>query len=357
MIDTSFGAMRTGVFVIGAGLAIATGSAPGLAQDGLSWHFSEDGNANVTLSYDVPETDNVAFRAVCVRGSGVITSHFYGLPMNSRRERARYAGGIRLFTGHKPLGTSALIPAGTYRAIRTSALFEGDRSFYAKTRTTPGDAVWAALRRTGYLVVVDKNYALPLAGAGFASGKFVSACRHTGSASGNTTPPVSLPAGTRWTFKGFSSSEENEGQGATWSAGVDVATGSGTATFALTCFKSSRSIGLSMSGREGFEKLAKSAIEGGRGRFGSNDSYIDLVIGGQPFPLKANFFELTGELNFGDGYRANGRIVNGLLKSRSARMNGRRLKPAISLRNSANSICQVLRKCRVRQNYCRATGR
>ena len=111
-----------------------------------------------------------------------------------------------------------------------------------------------------------------------------------------------------------------------------------------------------MLGRERFASLAKSAIKAGQGRFSSSDSYIDLVIDGQPYPLKANFFEANGELNLDRGYRANGRIMTGLLRSSEATLNAARDRITIPLRGSTKAICRALKGCGIVQPHCKAQG-
>ncbi len=165
----------------------------------------------------------------------------------------------------------------------------------------------------------------------------------------------SLSLGT-WKFDGRTSAEESEGRGVLYSASVNVASPVGPATFTLSCFPDDRRIGLAMMGREAFEGLAKSAIKAGKGRFSSNDSFIDLEIEGQPYPLKAHFFEMNGELNLDSGYRANGRIMGGLLKSSVATLSASKSLISIPLRNSTSAICQALRQCGIAQAHCQASG-
>ena len=165
----------------------------------------------------------------------------------------------------------------------------------------------------------------------------------------------SLSLGT-WKFDGRTSAEESEGRGVVYSASVEVSSSGGPASFILSCYPSDKKIELAMLGRERFEALAKSALKAGRGRFGGKDSFIDLVIDGQPYPLKANFFEMNGELNLDSGYRANGRILNGLLRSSGATLNAARNRISIPLRNSTNTICKALQQCGIAQAHCRAKG-
>ena len=168
-------------------------------------------------------------------------------------------------------------------------------------------------------------------------------------------PAPSLSLGT-WKFDGRTSAEESEGRGVLYSASVDVSSTAGTASFILSCAPDDKKIELAMLGRQKFEALAKSALKAGRGRFGSQDSYIDLVIDGQPYPLKANFYEMNGELNLDRGYRANGRIMTGLLRSSVATLNAARDRISIPLRNSTKAICNALRQCGIRQAHCKAKG-
>ncbi|NNF77102.1 MAG: hypothetical protein HKN05_03645, partial [Rhizobiales bacterium] len=177
---------------------------------------------------------------------------------------------------------------------------------------------------------------------------------------GGAQPPPepvepSLSLGT-WKFDGRTSAEESEGRGVVYSASVDVSSSGGPASFILSCYPSDKKIELAMLGRTRFEALAKAALKAGRGRFGGKDSFIDLVIDGQPYPLKANFFEMNGELNLDSGYRANGRILNGLLRSSGATLNAARNRIFIPLRNSTNTICEALRQCGIAQAHCRAKG-
>ncbi len=168
-------------------------------------------------------------------------------------------------------------------------------------------------------------------------------------------PPPSLSLGT-WKFDGRTSAEESEGRGVLYSASVNVSSAGGTASFILSCAPDDKKVELAMLGHERFEALAKSALKAGRGRFGSQDSYIDLVIDGQPYPLKANFYEMNGELNLDRGYRANGRIMTGLLRSSVATLNAARDRISIPLRNSTKAICSALRQCGIAQAHCRAKG-
>lgn len=168
-------------------------------------------------------------------------------------------------------------------------------------------------------------------------------------------PEPSLSLG-NWKFDGRTSAEESEGRGVLYSASVDVSSPGGQASFILSCFPSDKKIGLSMMGREKFERLAQSAIQAGKGRFSSQDSYIDLVIDGQPYPLKANFFEMNGALDLDSGYRANGRIMGGLLRSSVATLNAASNAISIPLRNSTSAICQALGQCGIRQAHCQAKG-
>ncbi|MCP5084960.1 MAG: hypothetical protein GY948_25020 [Alphaproteobacteria bacterium] len=165
----------------------------------------------------------------------------------------------------------------------------------------------------------------------------------------------SLSLGT-WKFDGRTSAEESEGRGVVYSASVDVSSSSGPASFILSCYPDGKRIELAMLGQERFEALAKSALKAGRGRFGGKDSFIDLVIDGQPYPLKANYFEMNGELNLDSGYRANGRILNGLLRSSGATLNAARNQISIPLRNSTNTICRALKQCGITQAHCHAKG-
>ena len=168
-------------------------------------------------------------------------------------------------------------------------------------------------------------------------------------------PPPSLSLGT-WKFDGRTSAEESEGRGVLYSASVNVSSAGGTASFILSCAPDDKKVELAMLGHERFEALAKSALKAGRGRFGSQDSYIDLVIDGQPYPLKANFYEMNGELNLDRGYRANGRIMTGLLRSSVATLNAARDRISIPLSNSTKAICSALRQCGIAQAHCRAKG-
>ncbi len=165
----------------------------------------------------------------------------------------------------------------------------------------------------------------------------------------------SLNLGT-WKFDGRTSAEESEGRGVLYSASVNVASPVGPASFILSCFPRDKKIGLAMMGREAFEGLAQAAIKAGQGRFSSKDSFIDLEIDGQPYPLKANFYEMNGELDLDSGYRANGRIMGGLLKSSVATLNAANRLISIPLRNSTSAICQALRQCGIAQAHCRAKG-
>ncbi len=168
-------------------------------------------------------------------------------------------------------------------------------------------------------------------------------------------PTPSLSLGT-WKFDGRISAEQSEGRGVLFSASVDVPSSAGAASFILSCYPDGKQIELAMLGRERFASLAKSAIKAGQGRFSSTDSYIDLVIDGQPYPLKANFFEANGELNLDRGYRANGRIMTGLLRSSEATLNAARDRITIPLRGSTKAICSALRGCGIVQSHCRAKG-
>lgn len=168
-------------------------------------------------------------------------------------------------------------------------------------------------------------------------------------------PAPSLSLGS-WKFDGRISAEQSEGRGVLFSASVDIPSPAGTASFILSCYPNGKQIELAMLGRERFESVAKSAIKAGKGRFGSTDSYIDLVIDGQPYPLKASFFEANGELNLDKGYRANGRIMTGLLRSSEATLNAARDRIAIPLRGSTKAICSALRGCGIVQSHCRAKG-
>ncbi|MEM8689066.1 MAG: caspase family protein [Pseudomonadota bacterium] len=168
-------------------------------------------------------------------------------------------------------------------------------------------------------------------------------------------PAPSLSLGT-WKFDGRISAEQSEGRGVLFSASVEVPSSAGTASFTLSCYPNGKQIELGMLGRERFASLAKSAIKAGQGRFSSSDSYIDLVIDGQPYPLKANFFEANGELNLDRGYRANGRIMTGLLRSSEATLNAARDRITIPLRGSTKAICSALRGCGIVQSHCRAKG-
>lgn len=166
-------------------------------------------------------------------------------------------------------------------------------------------------------------------------------------------PSLSLGA---WKFDGRTSAEESEGRGVLYSASVSVSGAGEDAAFILSCAPDDKKIELAMLGRERFEALARTALKAGRGRFGSQDSYIDLVIDGQPYPLKAEFYEMNGELNLDRGYRANGRIMTGLLRSSVATLNAARSRISIPLRNSTKAICKALRQCGIVQSHCKAKG-
>lgn len=160
-----------------------------------------------------------------------------------------------------------------------------------------------------------------------------------------------------WKFDGFTSAEENEGAGETYSASVSLPHNGETLHLALSCYIKGKSINYSIGGREKFEKAAQVAVKASRGRFTKEDSHIDMVFDSQAYPVKVSVYDINGEMGFHDNHKPNGRIITGFLRAKTAWVNATDLQISIPLKNSTNSICQVLKKCGVPQSYCNSTGR
>lgn len=160
-----------------------------------------------------------------------------------------------------------------------------------------------------------------------------------------------------WKYNGFTTAEENEGAGETYSAAVTFPHNGEELFLTLSCYVKSKSIDFSIGGREKFEKAAQVAVKAAKGRFKKDVSHIDIVFDGDANPAKVSVYDINGELGFHDNHKPNGGIITGFLRAKSAFVNATGLQLSIPLRNSTNSICQALKKCGVPQSYCNSTGR
>lgn len=160
-----------------------------------------------------------------------------------------------------------------------------------------------------------------------------------------------------WKFDGFTSAEENEGAGETYSASVSFPYNGEDLNLALSCYIKGKSIDFSIGGREKFEKAAQVAVKASKGRFNKEESHIDLIFDRETIPAKVSVYDINGEMGFHDDHKANGRVITGFLRAKTAWVNATAMQISIPLKNSTNSICQVLKKCGVPQSYCNSTGR
>ena len=160
-----------------------------------------------------------------------------------------------------------------------------------------------------------------------------------------------------WEYDGFTSAEENEGAGATHSATVNMNFNGEEIFLTMSCYLADKSIGLSMGGRENFERSAQNAVKLTMGRFKADQSHVDMEIDGQNIAVQVAVYDINGELGFIDNHDVNGALVTGMLKGSRAYLDAPGLNMAVPLKNSANSICQALRQCGMIQSYCQQTGR
>ena len=165
------------------------------------------------------------------------------------------------------------------------------------------------------------------------------------------------PQSNVWKFDGFTSAEENEGAGETYSASVSFPHNGEKLHLALSCYIKGKTIDFTIGGREKFEKAARVAVKAATGRFKKDVAHIDLVFNQDVNPAKVSVYDINGELGFHDNHKPNGDIINGFLRAKTAWVNATGLQISIPLKNSTNSICQVLKKCGVPQSYCNSTGR
>ena len=161
----------------------------------------------------------------------------------------------------------------------------------------------------------------------------------------------------QWKFDGHTTAEENEGAGETYSASVKFPYNGEELFLTLSCYIKDKSISFSVGGREKFEKTARAAIKATKGRFSKEASHVDLVFDGQSYPAKASVYDINGELGFEDNHKPNGHIINGFMRAKQGWINAPGLQVSVPLKNSANAICQTLKKCGVPQAYCQSTGR
>lgn len=159
-----------------------------------------------------------------------------------------------------------------------------------------------------------------------------------------------------WEYDGYTDEEEGEGN-AGWSASVTMNHNDEEVTLTLSCSKPGNQFGISMGGREKFEKASYAAIAATKGKIEPDVSYLDVHIDDQIFQMKSMVFDINGELGFIDDFKINGPVTEAFLRGSNAELKAPGLRLNIPLKNSSNAICQALRECGANQTYCTSTGR
>lgn len=159
-----------------------------------------------------------------------------------------------------------------------------------------------------------------------------------------------------WEYDGYTDEEEGEGN-AGWSASVTMNHNGEEVMLTLGCGKPGKQFGISIGGREKFEKASYAAVKATKGKIEPDNSYLDVHIDDQIFQMKSMVFDINGELGFIDDFKPNGPVANAFLRGKGATLKAPGLNLAIPLKNSSNAICKALKQCGAKQAYCASTGR
>jgi len=159
-----------------------------------------------------------------------------------------------------------------------------------------------------------------------------------------------------WEYDGFTTAEEGEGN-AGWSSSVTMNHSGEEVLLILSCSKPSKSLGISLLGQEKFTITAQKAIKATKGKIEPDVSYLDLYIDDQIFSMNSMVADYDGSLGFNDEIGLNGPILNAFVRGSNAELKAPGLQLKIPLKNSSNAICETLKKCGAKQDYCASTGR
>ncbi len=159
-----------------------------------------------------------------------------------------------------------------------------------------------------------------------------------------------------WEYDGYTDEEEGEGN-AGWSASVSTNHNGEEVTLTLGCSKPGKQFGISLGGREKFEKASYAAVKATKGKIEPDTSYLDVYIDDQIFQMKSMVFDINGELGFIDDFKPNGPVANAFVRGSNAELKAPGLHMKIPLKNSSNAICKALKQCGAKQTYCASTGR
>ena len=170
------------------------------------------------------------------------------------------------------------------------------------------------------------------------------------------TIPASAATLGVWEYDGYTDEEEGEGN-AGWSASVSMNHNGEEVMLTLGCSKPGKQFGITIGGREKFEKASYAAVKATKGKIEPDVSYLDVYIDDQIFQMKSMVFDINGELGFIDDFKINGPVTEAFLRGSNAELKAPGLNLTIPLNNSSNAICQALKKCGAKQTYCASTGR
>lgn len=159
-----------------------------------------------------------------------------------------------------------------------------------------------------------------------------------------------------WEYDGYTNEEEGEGN-AGWSASVTTKHNGEEVVLTLGCSKPGKQFGITIGGREKFEKASYAAVKATKGKIEPDESYLDVYIDDQIFQMKSMVFDINGELGFVDDFKPNGPVANAFVRGSNAELKAPGLRMKIPLKNSSNAICKALKECGAKQAYCASTGR